>query len=83
MTRTQAGAELRPLMATTNVIAGAAAPHRRGGRHPYISHLEHVVERKRLARFFGGRPLDEQPLVPDVLSPRVAAAGRHGLSRAR
>jgi integrase len=71
LTRTQAEAELRRLMETTTVIAGAARRTVEEAGTAYIDHHEHVMERKRttiadyrgylrkhLAPFFGGRPLD-------------------------
>src|SRR4051794_11754597 len=72
LTRTQAEAELRRLMATARVVAGAARRTIGEAGNAYIDHLEHVMERKRttiadyrgylrkhLAPFFGGRPLDK------------------------
>src|SRR3954471_10090253 len=72
LTRTQAEAELRRLMATARVVAGASRRTVEEAGSAYIDHLEHVMERKRttiadyrgylrkhLAPFFGGRPLDK------------------------
>jgi hypothetical protein len=72
LTRTQAEAELRRLMANTTVVGGAARRTVEEAGTAYIDHLEHVMERKRttiadyrgylrkhLAPFFGGRPLDK------------------------
>src|SRR3954463_4517405 len=72
LTRTQAEAELRRLMASTTVVAGAARRTVGEAGAAYIDHLEHVMERKRttiadyrgylrkhVAPFFGGRPLDK------------------------
>jgi integrase len=72
LTRTQAEAELRRLMATARVVPGASRRTVEEAGSAYIDHLEHVMERKRttiadyrgylrkhLAPFFGGRPLDK------------------------
>ncbi len=48
LTRTQAEAELRRLMANTTVFGGAARRTvEEAGGTAYIDHLEHVMERKR------------------------------------
>jgi integrase len=72
LTRTQAEAELRRLMATARVVPGASRRTVAEAGAAYVEHLEHVMERKRttiadyrgylrrhLAPFFGGRPLDK------------------------
>lgn len=72
LTRTQAEAELRRLMASTVVVAGASRKTVEEAGTAYIDHLEHVMERKRttiadyrgylrkhLAPFLSGRPLAE------------------------
>ncbi|HEX8206638.1 MAG TPA: site-specific integrase [Solirubrobacteraceae bacterium] len=72
LTRTQAEAELRRLIANTTVVGGAARRTLEEAGTAYIDHLEHVMKRKRktiadyhgylrkhLAPFFGGRPLDK------------------------
>jgi hypothetical protein len=71
VTRTQAEAELRRVMANTTVLGGAARRTVEEAGTAYTDHLEHVMERKRttiadyrgylrthLAPFFGRRPLD-------------------------
>jgi integrase len=72
LTRTQAEAELRRLMATTMIVAGASRRTVEEAGTAYVDHLEHVMERKRttiadyrgylrkhLGPFFAGRPLDK------------------------
>src|SRR4051795_3014589 len=72
LTRTQAEAELRRLMATARVVPGASRRTVEEAGTAYIDHLEHVMERKRttiadyrgylrkhLGPFCGGRPLDK------------------------